>query len=470
MPCGGDESCQSEDCLHLSVYCPAGVTAVPVFFWIYGGAFNEGMNWGPLPGADRSGLYDGANLAATGGICVVAANYRLGVLGFLVLDDDGKGNQAIQDQRAAMQWTRDNIAAFGGDPDSITIGGQSAGAMSTAVHLVSPHSAGLFHRAILQSAVAAFQYQRASVQKLAFGHKFASLTGCGSLSNTTCLRALTPRQAINFGEKASGDVVSSIVDRILEGGRVEDAFAMQWSPVVDGDELSDQPLKLMAKGTWNQVPLLIGTVQDEGATFIYAGVTTWLPEALHPLIMDAIFFSDGPKVVDFYKPVAAAWRDARDSLSYVLTDYWFKCSSARMAALADAQGQPAYVYRFNHSNMSLGKVLETYHLPKVCERRTCHASEIPFVFSNYANYSSIVRPDEKAMSAALSEYWTSFVRSGDPNGGGAAVAWPRYNASERLNLRVAAAGMEVESSESGQKGALPTLGVCAFWDSVGYDH
>ena len=132
-------------------------------------------------------------------------------------------------------------------------------------------------------------------------------------------------------------MVSSIVDRILEGGRVEDAFAMQWSPVVDGDELSDQPLKLMAKGTWNQVPLLIGTVQDEGATFIYAGVTTWLPEALHPLIMDAIFFSDGPKVVDFYNPVAAAWRDARDSLSYVLTDYWFKCSSARMAALADAQ-------------------------------------------------------------------------------------------------------------------------------------
>ena len=121
------------------------------------------MNWGPLPGADRP-AYDGANLAANGGICVVAANYRLGVLGFLVLDDDAKGNQAIQDQRAAMQWTRDNIAAFGGDPDAITIGGQSAGAMSTAVHLVSPHSAGLFHRAILQSAVAAFQYQRASVQ------------------------------------------------------------------------------------------------------------------------------------------------------------------------------------------------------------------------------------------------------------------------------------------------------------------
>ena len=108
----------------------------------------------------------------------------------------------------------------------------------------------------------------------------------------------------------------------------------------------------------------------------------------------------------------------------------------------------------------------------MCEQRTCHASEIPFVFSNYANYSSIVRPDERAMSDALGAYWTAFIRRGDPNAGAAAgaVAWPRYNASQRLNLRVAAPTMAVESTESGQPGALATPGVCAFFDSVGYDH
>ena len=129
VPCDGDPRCQSEDCLRLSVYCPAGAQSLPVYFWIYGGAFNEGMNYGPLD------VYEGSELAARGGICVVAPNYRLGVLGFLVTDET-PGNQAIKDQRAALLWARDNIASFGGDPDRITIGGQSAGAMSVLVHLV----------------------------------------------------------------------------------------------------------------------------------------------------------------------------------------------------------------------------------------------------------------------------------------------------------------------------------------------
>ena len=123
VPCGGKQGarCQSEDCLNLNLYCPsvppsqAGFPqGYPTIFWIYGGAFNEGMNWGPL------GIYDGSQLSARGGVCVVATNYRLGVLGFLVSKDQ-PGNQAILDQRMAMQWTQENIAKFGGNPVSYNL-------------------------------------------------------------------------------------------------------------------------------------------------------------------------------------------------------------------------------------------------------------------------------------------------------------------------------------------------------------
>lgn len=118
------------------------------------------------------------------------------------------GNQAIKDQRAALHFTRENIAAFGGDPHLVTLWGQSAGAMSVAVHLVSPLSAGLFHRAILESNVAAFQYQQAKVQQETFGHKFSKLAGCERLSNLSCLRNLTAKDAIRLGEQASGRQIS----------------------------------------------------------------------------------------------------------------------------------------------------------------------------------------------------------------------------------------------------------------------
>jgi carboxylesterase type B len=109
-------------------------------------------------------------------------------------------------------------------------------------------------------------------------------------------------QAINFGEKAAGSTAEGLIDRIIEGGHIEDAFAMQWAPVIDEKELPAQPLTLFAEGKFAKVPILIGTNQDEGATFIYAGVKTWLPESLFPDAMTGIFGkADGPKVVDFYK-------------------------------------------------------------------------------------------------------------------------------------------------------------------------
>ena len=216
-------------------------------------------------------------------------NYRLGVLGSLVWPGKQSGNQQILDQREAMFWVRDNIARFGCDPNSITIWGESAGAMSVAVHLVSPGSRGLFHRAIMESNVAGFQYQNEAAQRLTFGKEFLKLTGCHEWSNVTCLQNMDAHDVIGYGEKASGSALEGLLDRILEDGHIEDAFAMQWSPVVDMKELTDQPLKLFDSGHWAKVPVLLGSNQDEGATFIFAGINDVLPEFLFPVLMDAIF-------------------------------------------------------------------------------------------------------------------------------------------------------------------------------------
>ena len=134
-----------------------------------------------------------------------------------------RGNYGFLDQRACLKWVRAEIGAFGGAGDNVTVWGQSAGAQSIYLHMASGGSKGLFHRAILESPVAGFQYQKADVQRAVFGRKFAKLAGCAH-GNTTCLRALPARTAIGLGEQASGAVGAAIVDRVLEGGRIEDAW------------------------------------------------------------------------------------------------------------------------------------------------------------------------------------------------------------------------------------------------------
>jgi len=258
----------------------------------------------------------------------------------------------------------------------------------------------------------------------------------------------------------------------LEGGYIEDAFAMQWSPVIGTPDLPDLPLALFATGKFSKVPVLLGTNQDEGATFIYAGVPFWLPEGLFQYAMDGIFVNDADKVMKFYKNASHVWHDTRDSLSYVLTDFWFKCSAEFIANAAFKAGQKTFVYRFDHI-VSFPELFPTFGLPKVCENRTCHATELPFVFHNSANYS--FSSDEDKMSIDFVTYWSNFARSGDPNvpgpAGKGSIVWPEYNSTARLNIRFGTPSRGVESTQTGQQGALPTNGVCDFFDKdVGYNH
>ena len=371
-----------------------------------------------------------------------------------------------------------------------------------------------------ESSPSSFQYQDYAAQAATFGKDYAKLSNCthdgagagadpDPAAVMKCLRALPAKEAFALGEQASGSAAEGILDRILEGGRVEDALAMEWSPVVDGElsasspldaamaagagavQLPAQPLQLFEAGAFRSVPLLVGTNQDEAATFIYAGLPKKVPELLFEPLMKVIFGkTDGPKVVAFYAALAKAddWTDMRDSFSQVLTDYWFKCGSAHVAGLmADKQAavhaaHSTYMYRFAHLS-SFAPVFAADGLPKVCESRVCHGTELPYVFHSSlpGNYS--FNESELGLSRAMVAYWTQFARAGNPNApagnrsnddgssssyrGNSTVDWPSFSTAARRNLRLAIP-IVAESTTDGS--GAPPQEVCAFFDSIGYNH
>lgn len=183
------------------------------------------------------------------------------------------------------------------------------------------------------------------------------------------------------------------------------------------------------------------------------------------------------KVVEFYAHLERNWTDARDSLSEVLTDYWFKCSAGRIAGAVAAGGGNAYVYRYDHLDSFSAIFATVGGLPEICITRVCHATELPFSFHNVAlNYT--FTPAEAALSDAVVEYWSAFASTGDPNPeldpadarASEATSWPAFNRSSRQNLRLAIP-ISVESTKGLQPGGLATPGVCEFFDNVvGYNH
>ncbi len=245
---GREQQLSAEDCLYLNVWSPAADGAKrPVLFWIHGGAFTGGSGSTPW--------YDGASFARNGDVVVVTINYRLGLLGFLHLADLGgasfaaTGNLGILDQVAALRWVKQNIAAFGGDPDNVTIFGESAGGMSVGTLLGTPSAQGLFHKAILQSGAAHTVRGREAATGIAREALKLLEVDAGNVER---LRELSVEQILAAQAKLA-------VSRASGG-----LFAQ---PVVDGEALPRPPLEAVANGVAAGVPLLLGTNLDEMKLF-----------------------------------------------------------------------------------------------------------------------------------------------------------------------------------------------------------
>ena len=423
---------QSEDCLYLNVWTPAKSSSekLPVMFWIHGGAYVLGRGSAPL--------YDGKKLAEHG-VIVVSINYRLGALGFLALpqltEESGhgsSGNYGLLDQQAALRWVQRNISAFGGDPERVTIFGESAGAMSVCSQMTSPLSKGLFQQVISESSLfidrgLLMHATRPLAQAESIGEQYAVNVGCGDAPDV--LAALRAKPVDELVSKS-----------LLTGPGLFIADAL-FTPVVDGWVLPEEPGTVFAQGKQRAVPLLIGSNSEEGNLFTFAIRSTLktMPVAEYERKIRQYFGPDADQVMALYPVEKQA--DVKGALSRVFTTFDFTAVARWAARRQVASGQKAFLYQFDKTP-----------LPPLGLLGPCHGAEIPFVFGTLVKGASrngaqqslqslviqaFERPLEEALvltfaqtdlelSAQMMDYWTAFAVSGDPNVSATKVRWPAY--------------------------------------------
>jgi para-nitrobenzyl esterase len=426
-----------EDCLYLNVFTPTTSGPHPVMVWIHGGAFLYGRGVGYTP----------VRLTAQG-VVVVSINYRLGSLGFLahpaLNDAQGRsGNYGLMDQTAALQWVKNNIHAFGGDPSNITIAGQSAGAASVLTQLNTAKTLNLFNKAILQSGPVADQPTGAAAQT-GGANVAATHFGCPNDANAAaCLRALP-------------------VDFIV-ANQPSATFSPTNSPNVDGDYLVRGNLAATYGGLLaNKVPVIIGNTVDE-YTSLLAGEETALnnpglaagspasalvlpgaagyqnllsTDAALTARLTATFGPTLAPVVAAQYPVANYGGSRPLALSAAVTDSLFACGSRRAAKALLASGVPVYAYEFNDPNAPMA-LQPAVSFPF----KSYHAAEIQYLF-DLPSTASLNAP-QRALADQMATHWANFVKSrtGNPNSAGS-TAWPPYTAGEEV-LQFAPTGSSV---------------------------
>ena len=402
-----DSSLSGEDCLTLNVWTPdPGSSGLPVMVWIQGGAYE----------ISSTAAYDGSHFARDGVVCVVI-NWRVGADGFLYLGD-GIANAGLLDQVAALEWVRENIAAFGGDPGNVTVFGESAGAMSIGTLLGVPRAEGLFRRAILQSGAA--HHVSSAETALTVGRYLAEKLG---VPPTRDAIAAVPTERLLAAQAELSADIEAHPDRDFWGRDM--VLTMPWQPVVDGVVLPAPPLERVAAGAAASVDLVVGTNVDDWRMFLVitgeiAQVTDEEltgPVARHGRRAVAAYGPPGEKALDGYR---ARYPDASpgDLLAAVQTDWWMRVPAIRLADAHASATSGTYMYEFAWAAPGLGAV---------------HAIEIPFVFDALGKdvrlFGPLLGEDQpQELADTMHSAWIAFATSGDPG-------WPRYDLSRRATMR-----------------------------------
>lgn len=385
-----------------------------------------------------------------------------------MIGEDGSGaagNMDLLDQRFCMQWVQKNIHLFGGDPDQVTIWGESAGAMSVGIHLVSPGSRGLFRAAIQESNPVGMMYRNTSGASL-YGATFCDLAGCQPGGPTAkcdmeCLRE-KPLDTIQQAWKKASDDVGDFI--LSDWGHLLDGI-LEGKPTVDGKIVPGEPVTLLNEGKAADVPVLVGSNGAEGATFIYAALEQPLECILYSLALDVILGFDDSGMVQNrtdYSPSIGNFSDCRPQFGRAITDWWFGCGLTNFARGATGAGSRAFVYEYTHV-FSGASIFPKFGLPVQCETQCCHASELPFVFGNdVPSLNATFTPKEQVLTEQMQAYWASFIKHMDPNVDriSGSPQWPVWDEVHQSVLRLDTPAPTVTNHSE----------LCHFWDGVGYEH
>ncbi|MCX5561644.1 carboxylesterase/lipase family protein [Streptomyces sp. NBC_00038] len=372
---------------------------LPVLVWIQGGAYVIGTSGLPE--------YDGGRLSREGGVVVVTFNYRLGIEGFAQIEG-APANRGLLDQVAALRWVRDNIRAFGGDPDRVTVFGESAGGGSIAALLAMPRAAGLFRRAVAMSVPGTF-----FSPELAADIAAACADELGLRPTVPDLSGVAPPELA-----AAGDAVIAKAAQWADrwGGAAQRSIL--FSPVVDGDVLPVTPWQALADGAGRDIELLVGHTREEQRLF--TTIEGMLGEVTEEQATTALrTFAPAPDGADRYR---AAFPLAGPDELYELvnSDWLFRMPSLHLAQAQTAAGGRAHVYELTWPAPGMSGVFGA-----------CHGLDVPLVFGNLSDTQAATligetpTPEAEALSAHIRNAWTAFATHGDPG-------WPAYDDARRL--------------------------------------
>lgn len=441
----------SEDCLYLNVWTPdlSPDEALPVMVWLHGGGNSTGSAVQFAEAGTDELAYNGQILieAAPRPIVVVTANYRLNRFGFLAhagltAEQGASGNYGLMDQQAALRWVRDNISIFGGDPENVTLFGESAGGLDTCLQVMAPESDGLVHRAIMESAGQCYPDRWELDQAEASGADFAEFVGCTGSDDAEvvdCLRALTVEEVLEPAPTS---------DPLPGGVLYQNPAPWRFAPIIDGAFLPEQVAEIVADDQYAKIPMIIGTNDREGDLF-HGPLLGGTPPANEAEYREALgrFLGDAADAVADAYPFSD-FDTPNEALSAVTGDSVFVCPAWNLARALVGQGGTVFKYNYTHELgfSSLGGMGPT------------HGTEVALVWgwAQVDATADLATDNDKSVGASIVDYWTQFAYSGDPNGDDA-PEWPRFETSTEREIVLDAPVSTAEGRMSDK---------CDFWATV----
>ncbi|KAK9532855.1 hypothetical protein VZT92_010220 [Zoarces viviparus] len=448
----------SEDCLYLNIWVPQGCsvsTGLPTMVWIYGGGFLAGSSTGV--GFLDNYLYSGQEIADRGNVIVVTLGYRVGTMGFLSTgESDLPGNYGLWDQHAAIAWVNRNIRSFGGDPDNITIFGESAGGASVSFQTLTPHNKGLFKRAISQSGDATCSWA-INRNPRRFAEEVALKVDCPiNQTMASCLKNTDPVKLTLAG---SINITSSPDN--------PNVFNLVLSPVIDGDFVPDEPCNLFHNAA--EIDFLAGINDMDGHLFTSFDIPSINRPRVDTPIEDmkrllASYTKKDQAAADLaYDTYTANWdpnpsqETIKKTIVEIGTDYIFlvPTQAALYLHAANATTGRTYSYLFSEPNRLAGTLYPRW-------MGADHADDLQYVFGKPFTRPRLYRPRHRAVSCSMIAYWTNFARTGDPNKGESSVpvTWPKFTSDGQQFLEI---NSKMDNNSVGQKMRKPYVD---FWTKV----